>query len=328
MNQRLTYPDICKFIAIFMVTWSHSAQCIADKTYTNLWGGTEFDIAFNMPLFMIISGWFINLEKYRHTTIKAFLISKFKRLIVPSIIWFLIYAITSGLVPSISLSSLLWYIIAMFNYYWYLSGLFVCLSVILLSAKIIKNNTTCILLSTIGVLICPLSEFANINFMFPFIWVGLLLRKILEGKYKIHFITFCIIVGVCLCPFWDAKHTIYESPLKLLQLSTSMCITYVYRFIMGCSLSTIIIYSVMCYEKSCLKKMAVWGHDTLTIYTASILILNLFSKYLTIKELHTNQYILLDILSFILCTIIVFIIIAFCRLCRKFKWSKTILLGE
>ena len=184
MNQRLIYPDICKFIAIFIVTWSHCAQCIANKTYTNLWGGTELDIAFNMPLFMIISGWFINLDKYRDTGIIQFIVSKFKRLIIPSLTWFSIYAILNGIIPEIKLSNCLWYIRGMLNYYWYINALFVCLCVILFSAKLFKDNVLCILISTIGILICPLSEIANINFMFPFIWTGYLLRKITESNYS------------------------------------------------------------------------------------------------------------------------------------------------
>ena len=39
MTQRLLYPDICKFIAIFIVTWGHCAQCISGEVWTHLWGG-------------------------------------------------------------------------------------------------------------------------------------------------------------------------------------------------------------------------------------------------------------------------------------------------
>ena len=328
MNQRLIYPDICKFIAIFMVTWSHCAQCIANKTYTNLLGGTKLDIAFNMPLFMIISGWFINLEKYRITNKQEFIISKFKRLIVPSIIWFLIYAILSDIMPDISFQGCYWYIKGMFNYYWYLNSLFVCLCIIFLSANLFKNNIICILVSTLGVLICPLSEIANINFMFPFIWAGYLLRKILESNYKKMFIIICTIIGVGICPFWNASCTVYESPFQPLHLSIPMCITYIYRFVIGFCLSTVIIFLIMYFERSHLKKMAVWGKDTLAIYTISILILSFLSKLFSEAILNTNQFFVLDILSLILCSFIVITIIAFCRLCRKHKLSQSLFLGE
>ena len=328
MNQRLLYPDICKFIAIFIVTWSHCAQCISNETYTNLWGGTELDIAFNMPLFRIISGWFINLDKYRKTNILTFIISKFKRLLVPSIIWFVIYAILFGVIPDLTLAGCYWYIKGMVNYYWYLNALFVCLCIIFLSAHFLKNDTMCILVSTIGVLLCPLSEISNINFMFPFIWTGYLLRIILNSNYKNYFIMICTVMGVALCPFWNASYTVYESPFQPLQLSISMCISYVYRFVIGFSISSVIISLIIHYEKSNLKRLAVWGKDTLAIYTVSILILCFISKILSIAKLSTNHMGVLDLLSFFLCLFIVASIIAFCRLCRRHKWSQSILLGE
>lgn len=54
----LKYPDACKFVAIFIVTCSHSAQAIQGGIWTNFFGGRAIDIAFNMPLFMLMSGWF------------------------------------------------------------------------------------------------------------------------------------------------------------------------------------------------------------------------------------------------------------------------------
>lgn len=39
MKERLIYPDICKAIAIFIVTCSHSAQEISGLTWTNFLGG-------------------------------------------------------------------------------------------------------------------------------------------------------------------------------------------------------------------------------------------------------------------------------------------------
>lgn len=39
MNLRLLYPDICKFLAIFLVTCSHCAQSIAGITYSYFFGG-------------------------------------------------------------------------------------------------------------------------------------------------------------------------------------------------------------------------------------------------------------------------------------------------
>lgn len=65
MGQRLYYPDICKFLAIFFVTCAHSAQAISGQIWTQFLGGRSLDIAFEMPLFMLMSGWFINIAAIR-----------------------------------------------------------------------------------------------------------------------------------------------------------------------------------------------------------------------------------------------------------------------
>jgi fucose 4-O-acetylase-like acetyltransferase len=69
-RERLSYPDICKFLAVFIVTWSHCAQRVSGMIWTNFWGGLQFDIAFTMPLFMLMSGWFINPDKMRKVKLR------------------------------------------------------------------------------------------------------------------------------------------------------------------------------------------------------------------------------------------------------------------
>lgn len=63
--ERVYYIDTCKFLAIYLVTCSHCAQAISGEVWTNFLGGSEIDIAVNMPLFMVISGWFLDIDKLR-----------------------------------------------------------------------------------------------------------------------------------------------------------------------------------------------------------------------------------------------------------------------
>lgn len=108
MKQRLIYPYIYKFLAIFLVTCSHCAQYISGETWTNFFFGTHLDIAFNMPLFMLISGWFINLDKMRVQKPLDFIWSKFKRLIVPAFVWWgVLFLVTK---PQSSPLSFYWYL--------------------------------------------------------------------------------------------------------------------------------------------------------------------------------------------------------------------------
>ena len=136
MTQRLLYPDICKFIAIFLVTWSHCAQCISGQTWPDFLFGRSIDIAFNMPLFMIISGWFINLERLRGTKGSTYLCKKARRLIIPALSWFIINILLINKNINLSGWGIVWFIKATFNYYWYLTALFSCLTIIFFAAKL------------------------------------------------------------------------------------------------------------------------------------------------------------------------------------------------
>lgn len=161
-TQRLRYPDICKCFAIFLVTCSHSAQYISGQTWTNFMGGTSFDLAFTMPLFFLISGWFIDIDKIRNTNIVNYMVSKARRLIVPALTWFVLFVLASGTMPCRTGLS----------HYWYLTALFASLCIIGVFSKIFKNNVVCIVASLIFVLACPFTTRYRINFMFPFLWGG------------------------------------------------------------------------------------------------------------------------------------------------------------
>ena len=328
MKERLLYPDICKFIAIFLVTWSHCAQCISGTTWTNFWGGSELDIAFNMPLFMLISGWFINLDKLRSTDFHKYFIIKFKRLIVPSIIWFLIHYLLFANKLDFSISNCYWIFYSFMNYYWYLNALFVCLCIILISVKLFKNNYTCICISTLFVLACPMTEIANINFMFPFIWAGYGLRKLLNTKYAVPFIIICAIIGFTLCPSWNSSYSVYLSPLKSLHFDLQTAISYIFRFTIGFCLSAVIIYFIKTIESTQIRIFARLGQYSLAIYTVSIAILSFVSIILKQIDIHNNKLFEIDIISFILCAIIVFVTILFSNICRKNSHTSLLFLGE
>lgn len=53
-DSRLKWPDFCKFLAMFFVTWGYAAQAVTGETFTALLGGKGYLTAFHMPLF-----WFI-----------------------------------------------------------------------------------------------------------------------------------------------------------------------------------------------------------------------------------------------------------------------------
>lgn len=314
----MLYPDICKFVGILVVTWSHSAQCISGITWTNLWGGRQFDIAFTMPLFMLMSGWFINLEKMRNSQIRIFFLSKFKRFIIPSFVWYFVLLILSLNLPDLSI----------FTYYWYLNALFVCLCIIMLFAKIIKCNLICCFVSTSFVLLIPYSDFSHINFMIPFLWAGYGLRKIFNTKYAQQIIILCSIIGLCLCPIWSPEYSVYISPFNSIYFDFKMAEIMLYRFVIGFTLSAVIIYLIMKMKRTWISKLSQLGTYSLVIYTASLACLAPLSKVFNYLHIHMNRYGLIDILSLILCLFIICITIRFADYCKRKMLLRLMFLGE
>lgn len=165
MKGRLAYPDICKLFAIFSITCTHCAQYISGLNWTHFLGGSEFVHTFSMPLFFLMSGWFINPQKLRKTNLWVYFVAKFKRFIIPGYVWSLIYCIFALQRPDVT---------HLIYFNWYVKALFVCLLIIIISIKFIKNDVASALVSSVVVLLCPLTNINNVNFMFPFIWGGTL----------------------------------------------------------------------------------------------------------------------------------------------------------
>lgn len=321
MKKRLIYPDFCKFFAIFLVTCSHCAQQIQGDTWTNFMGGTELDIAVAMPLFMLLSGWFLNLDKMRTQRAKDYVSSKFKHLVVPALVWYVVYCVFTISRPTSVLSSL--------SFYWYLVALFVCLCIIFFTSKLIKNNVTCAAVSILLVLCCPYSDYSHINFMMPFIWAGYASRKLLQSKYSGIFAIVSLILAIILMPYWSKEQTVYISPLNSLFLTQQMVITYLYRFIIGVSMSIPIIYLAMKLERNKIVcSLAKLGGGTLLIYTMSFVINRDIGRIINHLGLHVSQYIVIDILSILACCIIIFLCTIFAKWCRKNKYRKLLFLGE
>lgn len=321
-TSRLAYPDICKLVAMFAITCGHCAQCISGQNWTHFLGGSGLVHAFSMPMFFLISGWFINPEKLRKSKLWDYIVSKFKRLIIPAYVWSAIFCVATLYIPSI-------YHIVFFN--WYLKALFVCLCILIISVKLIKNDILCAFLSIGAVLLYPLTDINNVNFMFPFIWGGYFLRKRIERDktYNIVTIIVLLIIGVLMMFDWTPEKTVYVSPFKILSVNFEMIYIYLYRFIIGFSLSTVLIYAIMRNANSpLLLPLAKYGSCTLVMYLFSFVFNGVLTKILDIINLHTNQNIVLDILSILTSIIIIILSVLISKLCRKNKWSRLLLLGE
>ena len=76
MLKRLEYLDFCKVLAIFLVTMAHCAQQLSGSKFPDLMLTKDSFISVNMAVFMLASGFVMNIDKMRKTSTKDFLISK------------------------------------------------------------------------------------------------------------------------------------------------------------------------------------------------------------------------------------------------------------
>ena len=276
--------------------------------WTNFWGGLQLDIAFTMPLFMLMSGWFINPDKMRKVKIQDYVYAKFRRLVIPSLIWYLVLLIITSNYPDLSV----------LTYYWYLNALFVCLCVIMICAKVFRSNLVCCLVSISTILLIPYSDFSHINFMIPFLWAG----------YASIVIFVCFVVGLCLCFIWNYNYSVYSSPFNSICLDYEMVKIMIYRFSLGFALSAVIIYLIIRYENTWICRLSHYGSYSLVIYTSSLACLALVSRVLNCLDMHTNMYFVIDIVSLCLCIILIALSIRFADFFRKNKMLRLLFLGE
>ena len=108
-----------------------------------------------------------------------------------------------------------------------------------------------------------------------------------------------------------------------------MMLTYIYRFVIGFSISAVIVYLVKYYESNkTLASLAPIGQHSLVIYTSSNFFNGVLSETLNYFGYHTNQYVLLDVLSILYSVIVVWLAILIVKICKKNKYSSLFFLGE
>ena len=104
-------------------------------------------------------------------------------------------------------------------------------------------------------------------------------------------------------------------------------VVYLYRFAIGLTLSSVIIYLVKSLEKS-LSDLAKYGNYSLVVYTGSFVLNALLVLALDRANYHTNQMIVIDVLSIAACLAIYSIMVIFSNHCRKNKITRLLFLGE
>lgn len=167
-SKRLIFADFTKLFAMFIVTWGHCAQCLSNQDFPYLFGRQGLFVAFHMPMFMIISGYFIDAERIANTRSWDFLRNKFKRLVIPAVSWYILYCLLTLHMPQVE---------SILSFYWFLTSMFLSFSLVLFACKILRNRCFLVVVALM-VIALPYSNVLNINFMFPMMVGGGILETI------------------------------------------------------------------------------------------------------------------------------------------------------
>jgi len=320
-KKRYVYADFTKLFAMFIVTWGHCSQCLSDDLFPFMFGRQGLFISFHMPLFMMISGFFINPSEIHRKSWIRFVKNKFFRLVVPAMVWYILYCLLTLHKPIFS---------NLFFFYWFLTSMFLSYCIIGVVCKI-SRQWVFYIISVICVIIIPGSWILHLNFMYPMIWGGYFLSLIMsnmnEGTKRICVVLLCI-MSIFFLWKWDVRNSVYLSPFNVVGASYKMLYALIFRLLTGGVIGSFFIICFERYEKSSLfHKIGGYGKYTLVMYTASFILNGIMSNFLHFYRFSISVPYLLEIASLvwtvIVCTFSIYIAI----ICMKYSVTKKILMG-
>ena len=321
-KKRLEYLDYCKVLAIFLVTVAHCAQQISGSKFPEMVFSKDSFISVNMAVFMIASGFVMNIDKMRNTSIKEFFLSKAIRLLFPMTAWYIVMCMVTSQRPRFTIY---------WSLYWYLGAMFVCLLTIKILADYISNTLLVCFLSIIVLSCIPMISFERSCYMIPFLWVGFFLR--LYNKYVNKSFAFLLLfVFSILYYFWDIKYSIYMSPFHIWNVSYNSVFALIFRFLIGVVGGFLIISSskilIELKRFDWMRKLAKLGPYTLGFYTMSFVLNAMIARVLW----HFNYFIttpgLLDIVSIMVTIPMIYVMYRFQLFAKRSKWLSLFFLGE
>lgn len=320
-KKRLDYLDVSKVLAIYLVTFAHCAQVLCGEKFPTLLVSKDSFISVNMAIFMIASGFVMNLDKMKATPLKDYILQKAFRLLLPMTTWYAVMCVVTRSVPN---APTYW------SLYWYLGAMFVCLSLIKLLTTVTSSTFLVCVLSVLILTLMPMISFERSCYMMPFLWVGYGLRHIID-RINIFPIVFLLIIYAVLYYFWDINYSIYVSPFHIWNADAHAILALLFRFAIGtiggvgiiCLLRMLISHRAFAW----LKSVAKYGPYTLGVYTMSFVLNAILVRVLW----HTNWFISkpgwLDLASLVVTTLMMILMYWIQKMLEKNKISGALFLG-
>lgn len=314
--KRLAYIDFIKVFAMFIVTIGHCAQALSCQVFPERYIPNDLFISIHMPLFMIASGFVLNIDKIREAPTFGYIKNKCQRLIIPLFVWLVIYCIVTLQKPT-------------FHTYWYLSALFFSLVTLKIFTSFIKNNVVLAIVSIAFILINPLSIVSHTNFMFPFLMYGYLLKNIINKLNTFYLLLSGLGFIFLYVSYWGIEHTVYIAPFNVLNLDYKTLYSFILRLLIGILGSTALFLIVKKYDNSkFVSTISKYGKYTLVFYTMTTVINGFTQRLMSFAGFSIASPLLLDTASVCFTFLQMYIIYEFARKVEYNKLLSRLLLGN
>ena len=270
-NNRNPFIDFIKGMLILGIVYGHFVNSFSKVS--NIHSFFHLMIrTFDLPFFMLISGYLLSLtiEKY---TLRSALINKISKIARPAFVFGAFFAlVTYAVIGDISVKSIIRYISGI----WFIWSMLICSIVVIVVTKSLKKIKYQILLLCMFQIVFHLlpSNPWNINYMFPFFVIGFYLKSIrshttfLNSKMLRYcaFFTFILLLSE-----WKESFTIWNSNGQWLSNTFGSTVAIaLYRFTIGIT-GCFCAYSIymMFYnnlDSSFTKTVCSFGKESLMIY--------------------------------------------------------------
>ena len=315
MTKRLISFDLLKLFAIFLVLWGHCIQYFlsthysVDCVYRTIY-------SFHMPLFMMISGFF-STNSY-HLSLKVIFIKKSRELLLPVLIWGIIFFIGFSVIKYKNGEPIYIYYdmtAILYKNLWFLKSLFICYMTAYFCFYKGKLNYYILAITLL------LSQFIvshNICIMYPAFVFGVFLcrnKKWLSNKYIMFF---SLIIYLIMLSRWDASF--WPIPNMLDSISThniGPIYNYlgkgIYRVFIGIAGSVffITLFNIIYKDNTMrMNRIAEWGKYTLEVYILQFIVLeSIAGSLLKFDQTNLNifHFIYTPIISIILLSLLLYV---------------------
>lgn len=334
-TNRITYLDIAKCVAIFLVLWGHAITQLMNHEITDnrLY---MLIYAFHMPLFMTMSGFFASSSMKMSLT--ELFKKKFKQLIIPALSFGVIWYIHDVIVGARMLS-LKSFVHLEAEAYWFLKSLFFAYLIAYITRRFTAKWGGGVKRAFVPLIVCLIFLFAqryNVTFfkmgsMLPFFYLGMLLKAKNDfiTKHKIAIGLSSLIVFIGLFPYFGAEDLFANKFFHTFTLSA--CSQYAMCILSGLAgtLITIVVCMLIDQYYSHLKivnLISKIGKYTLGIYLTQKILLELLLPHFLKVEM--NIYIYNFLFTFFISIAFLFICYGCTLVLEKFHWTRILFLGK